>query len=150
MAFNGARLPIVRRKPALFWLHGVNKMFCAACVCIVLRRSLLLKPLSDSLLPPQQMHTIKHCNDLFSPRSTASLWMKFTKKCGGQRIWQDGGHYESEWKEKPAGERAWAQKDRGGPTFLTCASLIFSKATRILSAFNLAACSSWMDTHGEV
>lgn len=28
-------------------------------------------------------------------------------------------------------------------TFLTCASLIFSKATRILSAFSLAACSSW-------
>lgn len=73
MAFNGARLPIVRRKSALFWLHGVNKMFCAACVCIVLQRSLFLKPLSDSLLPPQQMHTIKHCNDLFSPRSTASL-----------------------------------------------------------------------------
>lgn len=43
---------------------------------------------------------------------------------------------------EPVSESLRVQKDKGGPTFLTCASLIFSRATRILSAFSLAACSS--------
>lgn len=82
---------------------------------------------------PADTH-IKHRNDLFSLHFNASLWMKFTKK--SQRLVN---------MTRQLLLLDWSANKKCCPTFLTCASLIFSKAILILSAFNLAACSSWME-----
>lgn len=113
--------------------HFCVKMFLWR-MCLHCHAALQLTGASIWILVPSpaDTHIINHCNDLFSLCFAASLWMKFTKKMLGE---------VNMTRRRFHRVRMVVNKEKG-PTFFTCASLIFSKATRILSAFNLAACSS--------
>lgn len=94
---SGSKLSVWQGAPVVQLIRGINNMSYVDLRYISEARLRFLAPSSS-----RRTHIIKHCNDLFSACFTASLWMKFTKKCGVHEIWQDGNYSKSEGLHIPA------------------------------------------------
>lgn len=81
---SGSKLSVRQGAPVVQLIRGINNMSYVDLRYFSEARLCFLAPSSS-----RRTHIIKHCNDLFSACFTASLWMKFTKKCGVHKIWQD-------------------------------------------------------------